>query len=257
MRVTALPPGARLAPFVRQFNVVEADEETTRTLLPEAGLVMGFRFGGSASIVRDGSTCRVPDVTLAGFRDTVRRMRTSARGGVILAVFREEGAAPFLPVPLHELFGATIALDAVAARSVVEETRDRIASASDHVARARIFEQFLLAHQRMDAGDPLVAAAVRAIRAAPGAVRIGTLASELGLSQDRLEKRFRRAVGASPKQLASVLRLRAAVRAHRPGLSLARLSAEAGYFDESHMSRAFRSATGDAPGRFFGSPERC
>jgi AraC-like DNA-binding protein len=98
---------------------------------------------------------------------------------------------------------------------------------------------------------------VRAIRAAPGSIRIRALAARLGLSQDRLEKRVRRAVGASPKQLASILRLRRAVDAYRPGASLTRLSADAGYFDQSHFIREFRSVTGEAPQRFFGAGDHC
>jgi hypothetical protein len=49
-----------------------------------------------------------------------------------------------------------------------------------------------------------------AIEAEQGAIRIAPLARELGLSQDALEKRLRRAVGASPKQFASSCRPSAA-----------------------------------------------
>jgi len=257
MRVTAVAPSTRLTPFVRQFTFVEAEEEATRVLVPDGGIVMGFRFGGSASLVADGSAQRMPDTSLAGLRDTARRMRTSAGGGVVLAVFHEGGAAPFVAAPLHDLFGATVPLDALVPRAAVDETADRIASAADHAARVRWFEDFLLARRRETPPDPVVAAAVRAIRADPAGVRIGRLAAELGLGRDRLEKRFRRAVGASPKQLASILRVRRAVDSYRPGVSLARIAADAGYFDQSHFNRAFRSVTGEPPQRFFGAEQHC
>lgn len=41
------------------------------------------------------------------------------------------------------------------------------------------------------------------------------------------------------------------------GASLTRLSAEAGYFDQSHFIREFRAVTGEAPGRFFGNGDHC
>jgi transcriptional regulator GlxA family with amidase domain len=50
-------------------------------------------------------------------------------------------------------------------------------------------------------------AAVHALRAAHGALRIDQLAADLDISRDRLEKRFRRAVGCSPKQLAAIPRI--------------------------------------------------
>ena len=105
--------------------------------------------------------------------------------------------------------------------------------------------------------DPLVASAVRAIKRSPGAIRIAALAKTLGLGIDRFEKRFRAAVGTSPKQLASLIRLRRAIEAYRPGTSLASLSTDAGYFDQSHFTREVRAVTGDPPQRFFRTREHC
>jgi methylphosphotriester-DNA--protein-cysteine methyltransferase len=72
-----------------------------------------------------------------------------------------------------------------------------------------------------------------------------------------LEKRFRRAVGASPKQFASIVRLRGAIKQYRPGVSLTRLSADAGYYDHAHMARDFRSAIGKTPQDFFRTDDHC
>ena len=38
------PPSAALAPFVREFMVVDVQDETTRLRLPEPGLVLGVRY---------------------------------------------------------------------------------------------------------------------------------------------------------------------------------------------------------------------
>ena len=100
----------------------------------------------------------------------------------------------------------------------------------------------------------MVTAAAAAIRHARGRLRVGSLSAGLGLITDRLEKRFRRSVGASPKQLASIVRFRHAVRAYRPGLTLTQLAYDAGYCDQSHLVRYFRAVTGQAPGDFLRSP---
>ena len=257
MRVSIVQPSERLAPFVRHFTIVEAPQETTRVLVPDAGIVIGIRYGGSASLLENGSATRVPDASFAGMRATARRMCTSAGGGVVLAVFHEGGAAPFFARPLHELFGAHVALDSLLPRGEVEEVGGRVRDALVGTERVAVLERFLLNRLSPGGRDELVAAAVRAIRATSGSIRIRRLAAELGLSQDRLEKRFRQAVGASPKQLASILRLRRAVDAHRPGVSLTRLSADAGYFDQSHFIREFRAAMGEAPQRFFRAADHC
>ena len=257
MEVRTVPPSARLAPFVRVFEVVEAREETTRTLLPETGIVAGLRYRGAAALVEGAAARAVPGASVTGVRGTIRRMRTSAGGGILVAKFREGGAAPFFDVPLHQLFGETLPLDALAPRAEVERVSARIAEAAGDRERVALLEDFLLARWRPRQPDRIVAAALGALQARRGTVRIGDVARSLGLGQDALEKRFRRAVGASPKRLASLLRLRDAVAVHLRGASLSSVPYQAGYFDQSHFVREFRAATGEAPRRFFGAGDYC
>jgi AraC-like DNA-binding protein len=88
-------------------------------------------------------------------------------------------------------------------------------------------------------------------------VRIRALAKELGTSQDPLEKRFRRVVGASPKQFAKIVRFLQVVRGFEGGRSLTELAHQAGYFDQPHLVRDFRAVTGEAPERFLRTREHC
>ena len=258
MRTTIVAPGRQLAPFVRKFTFVEADEQATRVLVPDGTVIAGFRFGGHACVVDDAAgLVRMPDASFAGLRGTARRMRTSAGGGVVLASFHAGAAAAFFRAPQHELYGATVPLDVLAPRGAVDETAERVREAKDHAAKVAAFEAFLLA--RLDAAriDPLVTEAARRVASDPAGVRVAPLAHALGLSQDRLEKRFRRAVGTTPKQLASIVRLRRAVDGYRAGGTLTRTALDAGYFDQSHFNRAFRAATGLTPRAFFGGGEHC
>jgi len=61
---------------------------------------------------------------------------------------------------------------------------------------------------------------------------------------------FQTAVGASPKQFASILRFRRVVAGHGSGATLTALAHEAGYFDQSYLIRDVRSFTGEPPERF-------
>src|SRR6185295_11105478 len=130
--------------------------------------------------------------------NVARRMRTEADSGIVLARFRPGGAAQFFAHGLHEHYGTTTALDDILARADVDRVRARVAEGADDRARVAALDAFLVAHMNRREPDPVVAAAVRAIEAAHGAVQIRALARSLGISQDPLEKRFRRAVGASP-----------------------------------------------------------
>jgi AraC-like DNA-binding protein len=252
-------PAPPLRRFVRDLLVVEAPAEVTRLRLPEPGLVLGVRYRGAAELVEPAGAgvgpaaggVRLPDASLAGLSDTARWMRTCAGGGVVLARFLPGGAARFFAEPLHELFGATAPLDAVIPAAESARVQAEMLEARDVRARIDTLERFLRRRAPAAPPDPLVEAGLAAITGARGAVRIAALARRLAISQDPFEKRFRRAVGASPKQFASLIRVRHAIASYRPGMPMAALAAEAGYHDESHFSRALRAMTGLPPARFF------
>jgi AraC-like DNA-binding protein len=252
-------PSPALAPFIRAYEIIETREAVTRMLLPDTCIIIGFRYAGSATllndVVQDDARRQLPNVCVTGLRTSVREMHTAANSGIILAKFRAAGAAPFFTSPLHHLFGT-----ACPPGDQMEGDGDRIdaiiTAQTDDERVARV-EQFLLARHRPAEPDVIVGAALRAIGAAAGALRVRTLAQALGVSQDALEKRFRRTVGSSPKQFATIVRVRQAVELSRESPSLTALALDAGYYDQSHFIRDFRAITGDAPGHFFQHARFC
>lgn len=255
----SIAPSSALAPFVRDLMISEAPDEVTRLRLPEPGFVMGVRYRGSASFVGEHDSVRLPEATLSGIAGSARRLRTSRGGAILLVRFHTGGAARIFDSPMHELAGTTIALDDVLPRTDVERLRIQVAEATDGGSRICAIESFLLARAKSrPAPDPVVGKALVAIRERGSELRIGSLARELGISHDALEKRFRRVVGTTPKQLASLLRLRRAIDAYRAGTPLTRLAVDAGYFDQSHFSRELRAVAGltsMTPGHFFRAME--
>jgi len=250
-------PGERAAPLVRAFVLVEADGEATSTLLPDPGFMVAFRYRGASWLIERGAERRTPDAAVTGLRGTARRMRTAARSGVVVARLRSGAAAQLFDGALDALFGVTVPLAELAPAPEVSRTLARIASARDDAARLAAFEEFLLERRKPRPPDPVVAAALQTIEEAPGEVRVAELARALGLGQDALEKRFRRAVGAPPKRFASILRLRRTAEGYRPGASLGALAVEAGYYDQSHFNRELRAVADAAPGELLGPDPIC
>lgn len=258
MRIEQFAPRAELAAFVRGFTLLETTTDSmVRTLLPDDAIVLGIRYAGHARQLEHDPARKLPNATLAGLRASARRMYTSERAGVVLATFHTTGAARFFATPLHELFGETAPLDALVPASAIERVRQRVCEARDARGRVAAVEEFLLERLGSSARDALVSTAVTAIERARGNLRIGELARSLSLSRDRLEKRFRSAVGATPKQLATILRVKTAVELHRSGVTLTDAALEAGYFDQSHFIREFKLFTGLSPRRFFDGVEHC
>ncbi len=100
--------------------------------------------------------------------------------------------------------------------------------------------------------DPAVQAAV--VRLLEPGERVDELASSLGFSERQLRRRFLAAVGYGPKVLQRVLRLRRFLaQAGDPSGGLARAAIEAGYADQSHLSRECRELTGLTAGELAAS----
>jgi hypothetical protein len=67
MRLAAFPPSERLRPYVRSISVMETDRAEASAVLPQPGLMLGFRYAGSATLFENGEesgtrsgACRPP-----------------------------------------------------------------------------------------------------------------------------------------------------------------------------------------------------
>ncbi|SEH48623.1 Helix-turn-helix domain-containing protein [Mycolicibacterium rutilum] len=100
---------------------------------------------------------------------------------------------------------------------------------------------------------PEVAETWNRLVAAHGQARVSDLANELGWSRRHLSARFREEFGLTPKTLARILRFEHAVRLVSAGgtPAWAELSTAAGYADQAHLVRDWRSFTGRTPTSWF------
>ncbi|NMO55530.1 AraC family transcriptional regulator [Actinoplanes sp. TBRC 11911] len=95
--------------------------------------------------------------------------------------------------------------------------------------------------------DPVVAAAWELLQR-PSPVRVGAVASALGVSRRRLERSFVRQVGLTPAAVSRIARFQRAVGALSRGTTLADAAAVGGYADQPHLTRDMRALTGITPG---------
>jgi AraC-like DNA-binding protein len=165
------------------------------------------------------------------------------------------GAHALLGIPMHELAGRTVALDAVVWKRANHLT-EQLAGLDDWPQRFELLDS-TLASRLADAQGPSAGViwAWRRLSQAHGRVRIGALAAELGWSRKRLAVRFREEVGLSPKSLARLLRFeraKALLEREDPP-DLARLALECGYYDQSHLGNEFRRITGTSPAAYVAS----
>ena len=253
MLIEHYSPTDALKPFVKGFLLLDTTTETDNRVLPDTSMVLAFRYKGRVSDIRAGETHPLPFAVLTGLRKSSRLLRYDAQTATLLVLFGEGGAAAFFREPLHELFSLSQPLDDLIPQRELAKLEEQLAEAPDHPNRLALVERFLLARLQPSGPGPLVAHAIRTIQTSHGLASMKALAQSLAISQDALEKRFRRSVGTPTKQFASLVRFRHLLSIQQPGTRLTDLAYEAGYFDQAHFIRDFRLFTGQSPQEFFKS----
>ena len=189
--------------------------------------------------IRDGGIARV-----TALRTPFRAMALSVDG-------------PLLPA-LHDLFGAAARCDvcATALSGVIDRLRFELRQSGREaktIVTALLFELIGLA-ARLSRGrapelerlDPLLAAPDRLRKLSPSEV-----AGEIGLSPAMFAGACRRVFGVSAAVFLRDFRLWQAARAlARGNVPIAEIALECGFYDQSHLTNAFRSRYGMTPLQF-------
>lgn len=168
-------------------------------------------------------------------------------------------ARAVLGVSPADLEGAVVTLDEVWGGQAAR-VREQLSGAPSWPDRFALVEALLAG--RWHAGspraarsaDPEVARAWNRILTSRGQVRVDTLAAEVGWSRKRLWSRFHAQIGMAPKGAAKLVRFDHAVHRLVAGEAAARVAADSGYADQSHLYRDVAAFTGLTPTAAAGEP---
>lgn len=231
--------------------VQESEAATIYKVLPDTGLVLGFQYKGRLARIDNDTEAQLSISGVSGLASHSRTFKNSPDIGTVLIFFKETGAVPFFKEPLHELFGESVSLDNFMFRSELLCLEEQLVNAKSDALRITAVEKFLISRMTNPEPDKLVLAALALIHRSKGNIKVRELMEQLHISQSPLEKRFRRAVGASPKRLASIVRLKHVIQQYNAASSFTELGYEAGFYDQAHFIKAFKTFTGDTPDDFF------
>lgn len=243
---TETPPSAALAPWVACYWSITGTVETPRLdrVLPD----------GCADVIIDLGAGREPYV--AGAMRHALVITLTGRLDMFGVRFHPGGALPFLDNPLRELTDQLVPLDSLWGR-LASRLANAFAGAARH-ERIPIVERMLLDRLRnARADDELAMRAAALFRRSRGSATVREVAAALGVGQRQLERAFDRCVGLTPKGLARVVRFAAAVRfiERGPG-TWTEVAFGAGYADQAHFIREFRSLSGVTPTAFVDERKR-
>jgi AraC-like DNA-binding protein len=247
-----LPHPALRAHVDRYWTSVGAAGTLLPTLLPGTGVELFFHLGQPFVTLGAAGTRLAPRAHLGYLRSRPMRLRADA-GFEVVAVRIRSGALRHLcpalpaggaddPLAAAELWGHE--LDIVA---------DRLCEAGTLAARARVLDAWLLgcleAHA---ASEGWIDRAVDDLYYRHADARIDALAADCGFSRRHFERRFKLAIGCSPKAFQRVARFQHTMRELTLGGGARYLDAALahGFYDQAHFIREFESFVGEQPGHF-------
>jgi AraC-like DNA-binding protein len=260
-RYREYPVHPALASFVKCIWSLESDRPISgaprERILPDSCVELVVHFHDPfRSHFANGASALQSRSFVAGQMKNFLEIEPAGRMGLIAIRFHARGAYLFFPTPLSAVTAALVELEEVWGEGAAEWT-ERIVLAGGMAARVRIVEEALLASLRQkNRYDRVVDRCLQLIDTAAGQVRVAQLASEIGICNRQLTRRFKNAVGVSPKEFARVSRFLNGLRYLRgsPHHTMTQTALECGYFDQAHFNHDFREFAGMTPGEFLNSP---
>ncbi|MFJ4655064.1 helix-turn-helix domain-containing protein [Nocardia sp. NPDC088792] len=227
------------------FRIHGGGSEFLRAI-PHPAVTVLLEFGEGRFDIQDpAGRTRTGSLALGLLRDAVP-LRVEALECVQVRM-SPLAASAVLGMPPSELSGTMVGLDELWGRDVARLC-ERLHEMPCWQERFALIEATLAARLRDDLpADPEVAWAWRRIAGSHGRYRIEQLASEIGWSRQRLWSRFGAQIGLTPKRAARLVRFDHAVHRLVRGQAPARVAADTGYTDQSHLHRDVREFTGAPP----------
>lgn len=215
------------------------------SVVPYPAVTVAVNVGEGTFAVDDTSGRRQTGSVVAGLAPS--GVRGYGRGIECLQVRLSPVVAHTVLDAASELGGTVVSLEDLWGRDAAL-TQEQLRAARSWDERFAIVETALA--RRYEAGravDPEIAFVWRQMVTNLGGIRVERLAAEVGWSRQRLWSRFRSQVGLNPKRAAQLVRFDHAAHRLAAGHSAARVAAEIGYVDQSHLHRDVRAFAGVTP----------
>ncbi len=223
------------------FRLRARDAYATETIMPGGHVNLLFNFGPPIRVTGLLST---PILTwrsalIAGLHTRPYTSRPDREVHTMGVSLRSSTCFAVLDTPLDGLTNGCV--DASVLLSDSDWLVSQLAETASFQAQCGILVAWLRRRACIDDTGRLVHEACRLLRfgRAPGAVR--RVATRLGKSPRQLQRLFAERVGTSPARYVQLTRFTGALPLISPARSLTEVAASAGYFDQAHFCRDFRS----------------
>ena len=250
INMTEYLPSSTLSDFIQSYRFIESAEGNINYILPNASPTIAIRYRGQFAYRHTPLPQTLDPAIVTGITPTLRKIEHLPNTAALIITFKPFGILHFINIPLHELPAVTLSLENFFPASALMSIQEQLASAPSNKERVKIIEQFLVLYLKPKKWDPRIQEAVREINITHGNIRVRELIQKLYISQDAFEKKFRKYVGAAPKQYARIIRMRHTVQQlQQSPRNILDTALELGYYDQAHFTKDIKQLTSIAPGK--------
>jgi len=238
-------PDMRLTPWVK--NYWSASGFTGSDVTPKV-----FPDGCTYIILKSDNTVGSSYAGLFGMRTAFVEVDYPKSTQLFGVCFKPAGITAFTRVPLEELTDRRVELALVETLfdKSFYETLSEKQSIAEIIAHTNscLLKQF----SSLYPADRQIIRAVDLINRSKGQLSLAGVASDVCLCQRHFERKFKSAIGVSPKMFAKIFRLHYALQCMKeyPDKDLLTIAIECGYYDQTHFAKDFKSLTGNTPSDF-------
>jgi len=231
--------------------IINADKKSTKAIIPQTAFTLSFKVSGDHEYLLNKNKGVITSSAITGLRKEIKYNTLFKNTEIIIVKFQPLGATCFIDEPLYELPEVGAQSRDLSGWKNIIDIENQLTELDSNLAKIELIEQFLISKLNTYKLNPLTQVAVQKLLCPNSDIKISSLASNLNISVDALEKQFKRAVGITPKKFALMSKLTSAVKFGNQYESLAELAINFGFYDQSHFSKSFKSFTGQTPLRFF------
>jgi AraC-like DNA-binding protein len=249
MSLRVFRPVPLLASYVDaywDYQDLTGEANSFLSILPDTATYLCFLYDAPLLTTHKTSTYRTRS-GLAGFQSF--RSDLSGRGAIsgVSARLTPWGLNVFRRGIVKDCAERRVDCRDIFPKYTIERIEDDLARIGTAEERVAYIEHHLLSIFCPQNDDLVVRRACEQLAASKGNCRIADLASSLGLTKRTLERRFVNQIGATPKKVSRVIRLRNAIIERTRLPSWAEVAHTTGYYDQSHMIHDFLEIYGMTP----------
>lgn len=249
MSLKVFHPSPLMAPYVDaywDYQDLTGDEDSSLSILPDTATYLCFLYKAPLLTTHKADTYETRS-GIAGFQSFRSDLASSGAMSGVSARLSPLGLNVFRKGIAKECAERRVDCRDVFPKYAIEKIEDDLERIGTSEERVVYIERFLHSIFCPENDDLVIRHVIERLFAAKGNVRIKDLANDTGLSRRTLERRFVDLVGATPKKVSRVIRLRNTIMARTQLPSWADVAYSLGYYDQSHMIHDFLELYGVTP----------